>query len=217
MKGFVTSLTVLGLLFFSLFASASITPYTDRTNFETDTGATVRGLPSANGVSSVTTNDGTITVSAGGKAIFVNQTGTYGDALPGSDEYVISGDESHQMVINLVGQPAYSFGFSMFEPTNTGVVVGCNATCVDSTFRIEFFLGASSLGFFDINAPNDTAAFYGWWSDSAFDKVTLTETVGGIDNEYFGDLHLGATPVPEPASILLIGTGLAGLIRRKRS
>ena len=73
----------------------------------------------------------------------------------------------------------------------------------------------ASLAF---NAPNDTAAFAGVWSDAAFDRVEIRETTGAIENEFFGQFYTGTTPIPEPATLTLFGTGLAliGLALRRR-
>jgi len=113
----------------------------------------------------------------------------------------------------------YAFGFEMFEPTSSALNIGCNTTCVDSTFVVQLFAGSTSLGSFTLTPQNDTVQFFGFWNSVAFDKITITETVGSNDNEYFGNFYSGGRPsssVPEPVSFTLLATGLVGLARKRR-
>jgi hypothetical protein len=130
--------------------------------------------------------------------------------------------------ISIVGrkEPVYSFGFDFFEPTSGAVNVAATAV-VDSIFEVAFFNGTDLLGAFEFNAPDDQAYFVGFWADEAFDRVDIRERVGGSDNEFFGEFFLGSepllelkasgelhstgAPVPEPATLLLLGSGLIGL------
>jgi hypothetical protein len=42
---------------------------------------------------------------------------------------------------------------------------------------------------FEFNAPNDTAAFIGVATATAFDRVEIREIVGYSENEYFGEFY----------------------------
>lgn len=87
-------------------------------------------------------------------------------------------------------------------------------TFVDSVFTVELLLNTTLVGSFSFNSPNDTAAFNGVWSDSAFNKVEIQETTGGIENEFFGQFYIGTDQmtiqtVLEPLTILGAGTAIA--------
>lgn len=71
-----------------------------------------------------------------------------------------------------------------------------------------------SIGF---NAVDDQALFGGVFLDEIFNRVTITETIGSNDNEFFGEMY--AVRVPEPATLWLLGGSLIGigLLRRRRS
>ena len=54
-------------------------------------------------------------------------------------------------------------------------------------------------------------SFVGVWSDTAFNRVEIRETVGGLDDDYFGEFFSGATPIPEPSTFLLLVAGILGV------
>ena len=47
----------------------------------------------------------------------------------------------------------------------------------------------------------------------------IVETIGGIDDEYWGEFYTGTTAnaVPEPTACVLLGTGLAAGFFKRRS
>lgn len=97
-------------------------------------------------------------------------------------------------------------GFDFAEPDETMPVpygnVG-NAFGVDSTFRVTLMDGVTPVCEFTFSAEDDVISFVGVWSDAAFDRVSIRELVGGIDDEYFGQFYAGTIPccAPEPVVI----------------
>jgi hypothetical protein len=139
---------------------------------------------------------------------------TFGDVssrLPGTEFMQNGADEGFDIAL---ATSALALGFDFVEPRLDPNV---NTTPVDSTFQVTLLMGASPVGSFTFNAPDDTAAFYGISSDLAFDHVQIREVVGADDNEFFGRFYV--TQVPEPSTwtlLLFWGTALGFVVRKRR-
>ena len=116
--------------------------------------------------------------------------------------------------------PVGSFGFDFVEPQFDPLV---NAPFEESTFTVVLRAGSNIVGSFAFNAPNDTAAFVGASNALAFDNVQIRETIGGFENEFYGQFYTsppavgGAVPEPGTWAMMLLGFGAAGYAMRRRA
>lgn len=112
-----------------------------------------------------------------------------------------------------ISSSVFSFGFDLVEPEfdpNVGV------SFTESSFTVTVISGPSVVDSFAFSAPNDVAAFVGVASNVAFYQVAIQETIGGIENEFFGKFYTGSNKFPEPSAwIFLSLLGLAATWRNR--
>ena len=111
-------------------------------------------------------------------------TGMFSIRIPGN---VVSVTDLEDLDVAISFQ-VFAYGFDFHEPEFDPNIFG---PFVDSTFTVELFSENKSIASFSFNAPNDTPSFVGFWSDLPFDRIEIRETVGGFENEFFGQTYLG--------------------------
>lgn len=229
--GKVVASLALGSLSLSLAATAATITYSNEATFASATGSATLTLPNANNVDLVIPGELSIKKieSAPGGFFAGTDIATYWDKAP--NYTVKNGIESFDLIPL---KSIYAIGFSLYEPTSTARLNGCNKSfCVNSSFEIELFSDVASLGKYTIGPPNDEFAFYGYWTADRIARVTIREAVvtspsaGGLsdDNEFFGRFMTGTTsnvaappavPLPAAAWLLLSGLGGLGFLGRRR-
>jgi len=133
------------------------------------------------------------------------------------------GFENFQVTID---RPVLGFGFDIHEPSipvfprPTPTIDTCGVlNCADSTFLITLISGGrfgTRLGSFTVEPIDDALTFVGLQSTTAFDTISVFETIGTSDNELFGNFIFAESlnaSVPLPATLWLFGIGLFGLTR----
>lgn len=175
--------------------SATVVIFDDKSAFLSRTGATnaTGPLPSIQFTQFAPTTVGSVT--------FFSPNGIYFGAefeleldwttlLPGNE---IAINSFENMDVSFAA-PVFSYGFDFVEPEFC--CPNINAPFVDSTFNLALFSDTTPVGAFTFNAPNDIAAFVGVWTDTQFNNVQIRENIGGIDNEFFGEVYTGSRRLP---------------------
>jgi hypothetical protein len=176
--------------------AATVTVFDNKSVFLSRTGASsaTGPIPPLGFVSNTPTTVGSVTFTGPNGGLWFGAVGVsevdWTTLLPGH-EIAINSFENMDVSF---ATPVYSYGFDFVEPQFS--TPNINAPFVDSTFAVSLFSNSTPVGAFTFNAPNDVAAFAGVWTDMAFNNVQIREIVGGIENEFFGEVYTGGRRIP---------------------
>ncbi len=143
--------------------------------------------------------------------------GGWSTLIPGND-LAVNDREDFDIIAS---SPVFAMGFDVHEPTASGFdtdTCGIAEPCTDSISTITVMNGAEVVSVQTVNFPNDVLGFFGIWSDREFDRFQIRESFGGIDDEFFGEVYTGSSPLPEPEPtvLTLFASGLLGLVLNRR-
>lgn len=201
------------------FGNATIQTYDDKSTFLSDTGSSSAtgtlpdiGIVPGGEAQSQTVGSVTFTSFPTGR-LYVGAKGVTNDwtaRLPGPD---IAVSDVENLNADFAA-PVYACGFDFVKPWNDPNAL---AEPGPSTFTVTLLNRSATVGSFTYTPPYDQALFYGVWSDTAFTRMEIRETIGGIDNEFWNQFYTGTTPmasppVPLPSTLLLLGSGLLSLV-----
>lgn len=108
------------------------------------------------------------------------------DRLPGK-ELATTGKEHLEVMFSTA---VNAFGFDFDESTTCRPGYCSGVSQVESTFVIRIYDGPKYLQSYTFTPQNNVATFFGTASRQPFDRVSIQETVGGVDDELYGKLYL---------------------------
>lgn len=179
----------------AFFAALGATPYTTETYEGLPAGSTIPAGATVNGITYTAFPAG----SSGRIDTIFNSFGAQSLALTGSQDFFLPGQ-----FIDVSFAPA----------TAVGVFFNVSLSPPNSLF-IQTAVGTAGSG---PAYDQSTLYFVGLISDSPFSSARIGSTTDAQSGYNLDNLTLatGATPIPEPASMFLLGSGLLALRMRAR-
>jgi hypothetical protein len=220
---------ILALLIIAAPVFASTVTYTTLASFTAaTTGVTDQNFDSSS-TGMLTPGDGTTVGTVGTLSFTANVAGGYGFDI--TNVFVTTSGSNYLGAGNsavTLGNLASQDNFTVMLPSSSAIglylLVAGPLNAGDFTLSVAGGSAVNSAAFTDFSGTY--VYFLGLTSDSAFTSATLAVTTPGgpadgpywnVDDIRYGTANTTAPPtVPEPASLLLIGTGLVGVVRRFR-
>ena len=162
------------------------------------------------------TGPGGFDVTAAPGSSIPGNSSTFVGTVFGGAGFAIDGIESLSTTL-AGGGLMTGFAFDLYQPSTLQELEGCNTTCANSTFQIQFFRSGIEQTSFGIIPGLDSVERYGLIPGFIlFDEIVFTEVVGTNDNEFFANFEATLAPIPLPATGLLLLIALGGLALRRR-
>ena len=220
----VFALTMLGLLLVSLPVFATTTTYTTQASFVGATSSlTTENFDGVTTPHTITSGDGT-TTGAFGALVFTANIANSGNLIVSSGFDTTSG--SNYLGTDIGGTFASQDNFTVYLPFPSDAIgmyllIGGPLSAGDFTLSAAGGTALSSATPETTLADGTVVYYLGLTSTSAFGSATLQVTTPGGPNDgpYWNIDDLSyekakSSTVPEPSSILLLGAGLAAVVRR---